>query len=89
MHILNSILETDNFDYSYTPLKIYFDKDIISNNNNLENASRMVNRDNYNIIVISITNDNFETNIKNELAKIHPKAGDIILENELKIDNNN
>ena len=71
LHILKSILELDSYNYSMTPVRIYFDKDIIDSNG-MENVSKMVYRKNYNNIVINITNDNFETNIKNELSKVHP-----------------
>ena len=53
------------------PLKFYFDKDIISNYE--ENiVSQMVYKEGYYVIVINITNDNFETNIRKELANVYP-----------------
>ena len=53
-------------------IKLFFDKDIVSNNGDDKKTSIVVNKGDYVIIVINITNDLFKENIKEELLKLYP-----------------
>ena len=55
------------------PLRFYFDKDIVANNYDENIVSKMVYKDGYCVIVVNITNDNFSTNIRRELALLYPQ----------------
>lgn len=69
---LRSILEDANINYYGNSIRIYFDKDIVAmDDTNI--ISKMIMQDASYAIVINITNDNFEDNIKNELIKIYPE----------------
>ena len=68
--ILKNILEKSSLN-SNIPLSIYFEKQIADINNN-ETNSKMLYKNNNNILVISITNDNFESMIIDELSRVYP-----------------
>ncbi len=53
-------------------IKIFFDKDIVSNKEDVKPASIMINKKGYYIMAFNITDDYFKDNIKNELLKIYP-----------------
>lgn len=53
-------------------IKIFFDKDIISNNQT-SNPILVVNKNSNYIIAVNITNDLFKDYVKDELIKIYPK----------------
>ena len=53
-------------------IRIFFEKDIVSKDNSREKGSLQVNKDNYHIIAVNITNDDFKEVIKEELLKINP-----------------
>ena len=68
--ILKNILEKSSLN-SNIPLSIYFEKQIADINNN-ETNSKMLYKNNNNILVINITNDNFESMIIDELSRVYP-----------------
>ena len=72
--ILKEIL--DSFDKemmtNIDSVKIFFDKDIISNNKDSESKSLVINKNNHHIIAINITDDNFKDIMKDELLKLYP-----------------
>ena len=53
-------------------IKIFFDKDIVSNNIVYKVSSLSVYKDDYYIIAINITDDNFKDNFINEISKLYP-----------------
>ena len=71
LKVLKNILEKTNLNYNKS-LHIYFDKEI-KDDNNKENVSKMVYKNNNSILVVNITNDNFESVMLDELLKIYPE----------------
>lgn len=71
---LKEILEEFNQDeiVNIPSIKVFFDKDIVSNNGDDKPVSITVNKDNNYIIAINITNDLFKDSMKSELLKIYP-----------------
>ena len=59
-------------------IKIYFDKDIISNKGLDKPMELVVNKKNYYVIAINITNDSFKDSIKEELLKLYPNLEKVI-----------
>lgn len=77
LKILKDILERINLNYYRIPLQIYFDKEIVDDNF-LEVAYRIVYKNNRSILVINITDDNFEKIVNLELLKIYQGMGNNI-----------
>ena len=72
--ILDS-LDKDKISYGLN-IKVFFDKDIVANNHDEETPALLVYKDDYYIIAVNITNDNFKDNFKNELLKLYPSVID-------------
>ena len=72
LKVVKNVLEKAGINYHDVPLHIYFEKDIYGNESN-EYASKMVYKNNSSLLVINITNDNFEKNLIDELIRIYPE----------------
>ena len=75
LNTLKEILDSVNIDLyeNIIPLRFDFDKDIISSHYEDDITSKLVYKDGYSVIVSNITSDNFENNIRKELALIYPE----------------
>lgn len=77
---LKEILENFNQEeiVNISNIKLFFDKNIVSNNQVSEQEAITIKKDNYHIIAINITNDNFKECVTRELLKIYPNLEKII-----------
>ncbi len=71
---LKEVLESLNKEEieNISNVKVFFDKDIVLNNSDDKQNELTIYKDNYNIIVLNITNDGFKDSFKNELLNIYP-----------------
>lgn len=71
---LKEILDSFNQDevFNISNLKLFFDKDIISNNQDDNTPYLITNINNYYVIAINITDDNFKDIVKEEFVKLYP-----------------
>ena len=72
--VLKEVLDSFNQDevININNIKVFFDKDIVSGNSFDKPNSLTIYKNNYNIIALNITNDNFKDNFINELINIYP-----------------
>ena len=71
---LKRILESLNIDEikNIYNVKLFFDKDIVYSSGDNKTSSLSTYKNNYNIIAINITDDNFKENFINEINKLYP-----------------